>query len=66
MILVHVAVDASIKCATANNTKNPCKIRVLCQIVLVDNNLIQGIDTIEDDFYHPFIMPEIKKILAMK
>ena len=39
---------------------------VLCQIVLVDNNLIQGIDTIEDDFYHPFIMPEIKKILAMK
>ena len=24
----HVVVDASIKCATANNTKNPCKIRL--------------------------------------
>ena len=39
---------------------------VLCQIVLVDNNLIQRIDNMRDDINHPFIMPEIKKILAMK
>ena len=49
---------------------NLCKIhkftKVLCQIVLVDNNLIQGIDNMKDGFYHPFIMPEIKNILAMK
>lgn len=42
------------------------KISVLCQTVLVDNNLIQGIDNMKDGFYHPFIMPEIKNILAMK
>ena len=39
---------------------------VLCQIVLVDNNLIQGIDNMKDDFYHPFIVLETKNILAMK
>ena len=27
-VVCHVAVDASIQCATANNTKNPCKIRL--------------------------------------
>ena len=41
-------------------------LRVLCQIVLVDNNLIQRIDNMKDEFYHPFIMPETKNILAMK
>ena len=40
--------------------------KVLCQIVLVDNNLIQGIDNMKDDFYHPFIVLETKNILAMK
>ena len=48
------------------HSRKKTQILVLCQIVLVDNNLIQGIDNMKDDFYHPFIVLETKNILAMK